>query len=268
VEGVGVRKARTPYLRELLARRELLGYLVRSNLKAMHRYTLLGYFWWMLEPLLLMGIYVIVVGELLGAGREAFPVYVFCALLPWRAFLNSVNNAMSTVAHSGRIIRLVAFPKAILPIADVLTNYVNLLFGVPILLGLACFFGISFTPHLLWFPLIIALQLALTLGVALFFSAVNIYVRDTENLSKYLFRALWYLSPGFYGLDRIPAHFLLPYKLLNPFAVFFTAYRDVVMYGRSPDFGYLAWAGLVSLVALVVGGAAFVRLERGFVKVI
>lgn len=246
----------------------LIKYLSISTLKTNNKNTTLGYAWWLLEPLLLMLVYYIVVSVIFDRGGPNYPLFVFLALLPWRAFSTSVTSSMGSLTSNESLIKQILFPKAILPIAANIAGYVNFTFGLPIVLGMVFLFGIDLSLPLIIFPLIVAIQFIFTLGVSLFLSAINVFYKDVQTLMTHILRAWWYLSPGLYSIDLVPDNLRSTYSLLNPFAVFFTSYRDVVMFGRWPDLFLLGWVLFISSVVLVIGMIVFIRKERSFVKVL
>lgn len=255
------------YLHNLYQRRVLIKYLTVTNLKANNKNTVLGYFWWLLEPLLFVFIYVVVVVVIFKRGGPDFPVFLFAAMLPWRSFLASINTSMGSMLAHENIIKQIMFPKGVIPVAATFASYVNFIFGLVILLAMILFFKVDITLKYVIFPFIILIQILFTLGIAFMFSQLNIFFRDINKLSEHLFRAWFYLSPALYPITLVPERFQLIYKLVNPFAVLFTSYRDVLLYNRYPDWLMLAWVTGYSLVVFIVGFTLFIRSEKSFVKV-
>lgn len=254
-------------LRSVVHYRHLLRYLVSSSLRTENSNTVFGFVWWILDPLLLAAIYVILVGVILGRGSPDFPVFVLTAMISWELFSKATNDAASETARKERSMRQIAFPKSVLPLATVLAAAVHFLAGFVVLLIVAIPFGI-YPSILALLALPIALvQLAFTLGVAYFLSALNVFFRDTNKLTSYLFRMWFFLSPGLYSVSMVPERFRDLYEL-NPFSTFFTAYRSVVMYHDVPDLAALGILAGASLVVLILGYAFFVRLQPWFVKLI
>jgi ABC-type polysaccharide/polyol phosphate export permease len=253
-------------LRYLFKYRPLIRFLVVSALRKGSARTAFGYLWWLLDPLLLMAAYVVLVDFILRRGGDHFPVFVLTALISWKFFQSGTRNAITDMVGKERLMRQVAFPKAVLPIAAVLAEAIHFLFGLGILVCVALAFGIYPHPVAAVALLVGAIQLVFTLGVGMFLSAVNVFFRDVQFLTTHLFRVWFYLSPSLYALTAVPERFESVFRL-NPFATFFPAYRDVIMEHRLPDFGALGILAAASLIVLGVGYAAFVRLEPLFTKV-
>ena len=249
--------------------RGLLQYLTISNLKAGQHNTLFGYLWWVLDPLLLMAVYVVLVDIILqrGVENENYPVFVLSAVLPWKWFVSSVQASMGSLVGKERLIKQVAFPKLIIPLSQVLANLASFGFGLIVLVVFAMALGVGPKWTLVAVPIIVVAQLFLILGVALLLSTANIFFRDIQNMSGYLLRLWFYLSPSLYALSMVPSEFRGIYDL-NPYARIFPAYRDAVMRGDFPAAGDLLWIFAVGVAVLAVGLAVFVRTERQFAKVL
>lgn len=247
--------------------RGLLQYLTISTLKAGQHNTLLGYLWWVLDPLLLMAVYVVLVDIIFDKGVANYPVFVLAAVLPWKWFANSLQDSMSSLVGKERLIKQVAFPKVVIPLSQVLANLVSFSFGLLVLIAFVLASRISITWAILTLPLVVGGQLLLTLGMALLISSVNVFFRDVQNMSRYGLRLWFYLSPSLYTIDLVPERFRDLY-LLNPFAHIFTAYRDALMNGSVPAGDDLLWVYGWGALALALGLAVFSRLEPRLAKVL
>ena len=216
-----------------------------------------------------------------GQGIEDYPLFIFAAILPWKWFTASVIDATSSVASQDRLIKQIAFPKIVLPVAATTAGVVGFTFGLIPLAALMLFSIERISPFLLLIPIIASVQFVFTLAVALLVSAGNVFFRDLGNVVRHVLRLWFYLSPGLYSLARLEGVGLLDeYPILrtllqaNPFAVLFEAYRSVI-WGTAdggppsfPDWASLAVLALVSVGLLAVATVAFKRLEPNFAKVL
>ncbi len=261
-------------IREIWSRRILTRYLIQAELTKKGSDTLLGNVWWVLDPLLQMLVYVVLVSIIFQRTVEAYPLFIFAAILPWKWFSSSVNDAITSVTTRERIIKQVKFPKIVLPVAAVTGGIVNFGFGLIPLVGLM----VLFYPHhlsatLLLLPAVAVVQFVFTLAVAIVLGAINVFYRDIGNVVRHGLRLWFYLSPGLYGADQI-SHLTERHPVLawlfaaNPFTTFFESYRNVVYTGTSPLWTEL---GIWLLLSLLLCGAAIVffkRLEPAFAKVL
>ncbi|HEX2755116.1 MAG TPA: ABC transporter permease [Candidatus Limnocylindrales bacterium] len=259
---------------ELLSRRRLIRYLVQADLKKKGADTLLGNIWWVIDPLLQMLIYVVLVSVIFDKGEKDYPLFIFCAILPWKWFTSSVNEGISSVVGMERLIKQINFPKLVLPVAGVMAGVANFFFGlIPLGVLIALFYPSHATTYLVLIPVVAFVQLLFTLPIAIVLSAINVFYRDVGNLSRHVLRLAFYVSPGIYSIlliqkaaEKYPV--LGPFILGNPWTILFTSYRDVIYEGRAPDWAGLGALSLISLVMLALAILIFKRLEPTFAKVL
>lgn len=271
-------------LSELWSRRQLVRYLVQADLKKKGADSLLGNLWWVLDPLLQMLVYVVLVGVIFKRSQDAYPLFIFAAILPWKWFTSAVGDAITSVSSQDRLIKQVHFPKLVLPTAAFASGVANFAFGlIPLLALMVLFYPHKLSPYLLLIPVIAVVQLVFTAGIGFVVAAVNVFYRDVGNMSRHILRLWFYLSPALYGVttiaDLAKNHPEL-YRVmeLNPFFTLFTAYRTVI-YGTettnggslpptTPDWTSLGLLLVASLVIVVVATIFFKRIEPTFAKVL
>jgi ABC-type polysaccharide/polyol phosphate export permease len=269
---------------EVLSRRRLIRYLVVAEMKKRGSDTILGNIWWVLDPVLQMLVYTIFVTVLVTRTTPDYPLFIFTAILPWKWFSSAVIDATSAVVREERLIKQMAFPKIILPVATNTGGVVGFLWGLIPLIAVAILYG-RLTPLALWIPVIAAVQYVFTLAAAIFVSAANVFFRDLGNVSGHLLRLWWFLSPSLYSLAQLDnLHTIKDHPILralagmNPFAVLFESYR-AVLYGQEaalpeglpnhgPDLVALFWLLIASVVLVGLAAIFFKRVEPEFAKVI
>jgi ABC-type polysaccharide/polyol phosphate export permease len=263
---------------EIWSRRQLARYLVQADMIKHGANTVLGNIWWVLDPLLQMGVYVIFVSVILGKGGKDYPLFVFSAILPWKWFSVSINDAITSVTTREGIIKQVKFPTIVLPVAANASGVVSFAFGLIPLMGMIIlFYNDRFSPYLLFIPLIAFVQFFFTMSMCIVAAAVNVFFRDLTNLARHLLRLWFYLSPALYATkDLNPAKYgiLADLYKLNPWVPLFESYHNVI-YGnpttlvlQAPDFVGLSILFVVSLFLIGVATLIFKRLEPAFAKVI
>ncbi|OGO57130.1 MAG: hypothetical protein A2V84_12485 [Chloroflexi bacterium RBG_16_70_13] len=259
---------------EIATRRRLILYLVRADLKKRGADTVLGNVWWILDPLLTMLVYVLLISIILRTDIPAYPLFVFCAILPWKWFSSSVADAVTCITTRERIIKQVNFPKVVLPMAAAAGGVASFTFGlIPLFAMLVLLYRDHLTIWVLALPAVALVQFVFTLGVALLAAAITVFYRDVGNVAGHVLRIWFYLSPALYGADQIarltagqPAIGVVYH--LNPFATLFESYRDLIYDGHAPDWLALGLVLLASFLLLVVATVVFRRLEPAFAKVI
>lgn len=268
---------------DLLSRRRLVRYLVQAEMKKRGSNTILGNVWWVLDPLLQMVVYVIFISIIGRQGAPDYPLFIFAAILPWKWFSAVISDATTSVVRHDRLIKQIAFPKLVLPMATTTAGVVGFAWGL-IPLGIILLLHLDshrLTPFLLLLPLVAAVQFVFTLAAAILVSAANVFFRDLGNAISHGLRLWWFLSPGLYSLawlddvkivrDNPAIAFLAG---LNPFAVLFEAYRSIIYGGpngeppRLPDFVALGFLLVGSLAFLGLCIVFFKRVEPDFAKVL
>jgi ABC-type polysaccharide/polyol phosphate export permease len=259
---------------ESISRRRLIRYLVQSDVKKRGANTLLGNVWWVVDPLLQMVVYTVLVSLIFQRKQPDYPLFIFSAILPWKWFTSAVGDGLGSIVGAERLIKQIQFPKIVLPVAASMSGIVNFAFGlIPLTLMAVIFYPDRVTPWMLVVPLIAVVQLLFTLPVAIVLSGSNVFYRDIGNLSRHVLRLWWYLSPGLYGLDlifEVTKDFPIvgTLMLLNPFATLFTAYRDAIYEGVSPNWLSLVILAGVSIGLLLLTLWYFKRVEPAFAKVL
>ena len=260
-------------IKSVVHRRRLLLYLTIAKVRQDGGNSLLGNLWLILDPAIQLAIYYFLVGMVLDRPQPAFALFLFSAILPWRWLSMALGGAANSVRVKDKVMRQIAFPHIVLPIASLSASSVSFLFG---LLPLCCLYLIypeRFTPWVFSFPLIGVVQLLWMLPLAILFSALSVFFRDISNILTHALRVTFYLSPALFSYDRIleileerpPARLLLD---LNPMAWILKAYRDIFYEGRSADWGALLGVALASIPFTLVSIYLFRRMAPSFPKVL
>jgi len=265
---------------ELLRYRELIENLVLRDLKVRYKGSVLGFLWSLLNPLLLMGVFTVVFTVLApNAEIPKFPAFLLCALLPWNFFSSSMVGAVNSIVGNGHLIKKVYFPREILPISVVMSSFVNFLLALPVLFLFLALFRVPFTVWLVYLPVIMAVQVAFVIGVALLLATLNVYYRDTAVILEALLQAWFFLTPIFYPAEFVPEwHTILGIALpvrrltyiLNPMASIVASYRSV-LYGFTngappapPAWDFFSRTIVTAVLCLLIGYAVFIRHSRRF----
>lgn len=257
-------------LTDIWSRRRLARYLVEADLAKHGANTVLGNVWWFLDPLLQMMVYVVLVSIIFARPTPDYPLFIFAAILPWKWFSSTVTDAVTAVTTRERIIKQVAFPKLVLPVAATASGVVSFCFGLVPLLGLMiAFYADRLSPFLVLIPVVAAVQFLLTLSVAIVLSAVNVFFRDIGNVARHALRLAFYLSPALYSIDHLASKPTLQQLMwLNPFTTLFESYRNLIYDGTWPHWDALVVLSVVAGACLLAAIALFKWLEPSFAKVL
>ncbi len=252
------------YLRDLWDRRHFAYHLARTDLRAKNAGTVFGQLWLVINPVLLAGVYYLLVNILRDRQRGAdFLAHLVACLFAFSFLSTSVNLSSRAVTRSGKLILNTAFPRSLLPISSVMTAFARFLPTMAVYAVLHAVVGLPVGLHLLWVvPLLLEIAV-FALGVSLLLSALQVYFRDLANVLPYLMRVWLYASPILYYAAEVPPG-IERYLAANPLFAMLAAWSQVLNEGRAPSGSYLLQGGLWAVGALVVGALFFVSREREF----
>ncbi|MEM7164290.1 MAG: ABC transporter permease [Planctomycetota bacterium] len=255
----------------LVARRDLLKELVVSELRSQTHGTLLGWLWWLVDPLVMMVIYWGVVVGVLGRGESyaPYPIFVLCGLLPWKHLSYSVNRSTTVLAGSEGLIKAIPFPTMVLPLGRVGSGFICFLFGLAVLLVAAAVWGCPPSVALVQVPGLLAAQLLLVAGLSLGVAAVGVMLRDLAVAMQHLMRVGLYLTPVIYGLDMVRDKLGEPWftlYLMNPFAIVIEGYRSAIFEGAFMNPWYWPVLAAQSVAFFGVGYAIYRHYDRRVIK--
>jgi lipopolysaccharide transport system permease protein len=257
-------------LRELWRFRELVYFLALRDVKVRYKQTALGVAWVILQPLLAMGIFSIVFGQIARLPSEGvpYPLFVFAGLVPWFYFANATSGASGSVVGNTQLISKVYFPRLVIPVAAVLANLVDLAIGLTLELALLTYFGVHFTPRLVLVPALVLLVVLTALGISVWLSALDVQYRDVRYAVPFLIQVWLFATPIVYPASEVPERWRA-FVALNPMAGVIEGFRWALL-GSTAAFPaqLLASSVLIVGVALGTGLLYFRRMERTFADVI
>ena len=256
-------------LRALWAYRELLFFLIWRDVKVRYKQTLLGVAWVVLQPLLTVLVFTAVFNRLAHIPSDGVPYFLFsyAGLLPWTFFANAVSNSGQSLVGSANLITKVYFPRLLIPAASVGASVLDLAISLSVLVGLTAVYGGGLTWRMLMLPALVALTVALALGVGLLASALNLSYRDVRYVLPFLIQLWMFASPVIYPSSMVPGGWRRA-LMLNPLAGIIEGFR-AALYGQKPfDWPALAAAAGVALALLTCSAYVFRRMERSFADLI
>ena len=248
--------------------RQLIGTLTSRDLKARYRGSVLGFFWSLANPLLLLAVYTLVFTQFFD-GRPAtgvpYPVFLFAGILPWSFFAGSVMESTLSIANNAGLVKKVMFPSEALPIVVVLSHLVHFLFALPILLGaivIAAVMGyMDVNTTLLLVPVIMLFQTVFTVGIALIVASISVLFRDLRDLVANLLQLGFFLTPVLYSLSYLSSDTYRALLRINPMTSFVTAYQAVMLYGTLPTPTDMVLIVIWTTVSIIGGFTTFERLR-------
>lgn len=259
---------------ELWSKRYLIAQFTIREFQRRYRRTMLGFFWGLVLPLIMLAVYTFVFAIIFeakwdGLGsqtRGMFAIVLFANLLIFGIFSEVVSGSTTVVVGNSNLVKKVIFPLEILPISRALACFIQTVMNLVVLLIGICLVG-AFNWTVLLAPLVMLPVLILAMGVSFFTSSVTVFIRDVGELVGVCLTLLLFLSPIFYPLSRVPEGLRI-FIYINPLAIFLEQFRIVMIEGGLPNWGILALCWVVALGIFAVGYAWFNKVKGSFADVL
>lgn len=277
VRKVGRGRRWLPLNQQWLANYDLLRTLVRRDLEARYKGSILGNLWPLVNQLSQLLIYTYVFSIVLNvklslkglpANDAMFGLWLFAGLLPWMAFTNGLTQAASSVLGQPSLVKKVVFPLALLPLVPILSAFIESAFGLMALIVLVAISSQTLNSTLALLPLVWLPQLLLTFGLGYLAAGFTVFLRDIPQTLTVLLNLLFYLTPIVYPASVIPERWRDFVFWLNPLAAIAEVYRDLVLVGEVQHWGEWGVASAIALVVFWVGFWCYQRLRPGFADVL
>jgi lipopolysaccharide transport system permease protein len=258
------------YWRDLWKYRELLYILAKRDISVRYRQTVLGIAWAVIRPVAMMVLFTLVFGRIAGLPSDGAPysLLVFAGLIPWFFFSSALAESSASLVVNGNLLSKVYFPRLLIPMSAVGVALVDLLIGLTLLGVWMAWLGQPFSYRVLLLPLYIVLAFGASLGLGLWFSALNVKYRDFQFVVPFLIQIGLYASPIGFSSNVIPEQlrFLLS---LNPMVAVIEGFRWALLGDKFVvRYESIVLSIMVTLVVLLGGLWFFRRTERAFADVI
>jgi lipopolysaccharide transport system permease protein len=256
-------------LKEVWEYRELLGILAWRDVSVRYKQSIVGIGWAIIQPLMTMIIFTIIFGMFakLPSDGLPYPIFSYCALLPWTYFARSLGDSSDSLVGSSHLITKVYFPRLILPISKVFSGLIDFAIAFAILLGMMAWYRISPTKGLLALPLFIGIAMLAALGVGTWFTALNVRYRDVKFVVPFLVQFWMYASPVAYSTSIIPEKWQWIYGL-NPMVGVIEGFRWAMLGKAAPSITLLLIPSLIIFAILISGLYYFRKMEKTFADII
>jgi len=258
---------------QLPGRFDLILSLTKRELAARYRGSVLGFFWAVLTPVVMIAIFTIIFAGIFkarfGAGSSQwdYALYLFCGLLPWNAFQESLQLSSNTIVAHSNLVKRVVFPLETLPVSLSLAAVANQMFGTIALILAAILFRGELHATIVFLPLLVIPQLIATFGAAWLVASLGAFVRDLVQGITLLLMAWMYLTPIIYPESLVPERYQGIVNL-NPFTPLIRNYRRIILDGSFPDWRGLAYFVAFAIVSFLLGYWWFARTRKNFADVI
>lgn len=253
---------------ELWEYRELLYFLTWRDIKVRYKQTILGAAWAVIQPLLTMVVFSLFFGRLAQMPSDGipYPIFSYAALVPWHFFANGLTQSASSLVTGANMIKKVYFPRLLMPIATVLGGVVDFVLAFAVLLIMMFFYGIVPTANVFWLPFFLLLALVTSLGVGLWFAAMNVQFRDVRYAVPFLVQIWLFMTPIAYPSSLLDEPWRTLYAV-NPMVGVVEGFRWALLGNQMAPTAVSVLSSVMGLVLLISGAFYFRRLERTFADV-
>lgn len=259
----------------LLRHRELIWQLTKRDVIGRYRGSLLGLFWSMVNPILMLAVYTFVFGFVFRAkwgvaepeSKLDFAIILFVGLIIYNIFAECMNRSPTAILSQPNYVKKIVFPLEVMGYVILGSALFHAAISLVILL-IAFFFAHGVPPATsLVFPLVLVPLVFFCLGVSWFLLSLGVFVRDVGQVTGVITTALLFLSPLFFPLSALPENIRALIKL-NPLSFPIEQAREVIIWGHTPNWSGLALYGAACFALMWLGFAWFQRSRHGFADVI
>jgi lipopolysaccharide transport system permease protein len=256
-------------IKELWAYRELLYFFIWRDIKLRYKQTELGIAWAIIQPLLTMLVFSLFFGKLAKIPSDGipYPLFTFSALLPWIFFANGVTQASNSLVGNSNLIRKVYFPRLMIPIAAVLSGVFDFALAFVVLIGMLFYYGKSLTVAVVCLPLFLILALIVSLGMGLWFSALNVKYRDVRYVVPFIIQIWMLATPIAYSSTLVPGRWRVLYGM-NPMVGVIEGFRWMLLGAQTQPSPMIIVSTAVASVMLVWGIHYFRQMEITFADLV
>jgi ABC-type polysaccharide/polyol phosphate export permease len=252
-------------------RRWLLRYFIQRQVTRSYRRSYLGFLWAFLGPLIWVIFLSLIFSKMIGIRYRVvegdptlnFGLYLYCGLIPFLAFSESLNKGINSIKGNSGLVEKVVFPLELLPFTNVVTSLIDKLFSLGALLLILLVLEHRWHWTVVLLPLVMVVQMLFILGMSYLMAIVGTYVPDVAEVMRPIIRGMFFATPIIWPAGRLPESlaWIVDY---NPLAYLVESYRALILYGELPGLMSTVNFSLFAVAVFVVGFALFIRLKPGF----
>jgi len=240
--------------------------LSKRNIILRYKHSMIGFLWGFIKPLLYLLIFIVIFSSQFSSVSH-YVLYATSGIIAWFFFSNIVSQGISSIIQSAGIIKSIRLHAVLFPLAEVCSEFFNLLLALSVYFVIMPWFGLTFTPYLWWLIPGLLLFAVFSFSVTLILSALNVYFRDIGILWNTIQPAIFYLTPIAYTEELIPAQFYFVIRL-NPIYSYIRLLRFPLYEASAPDAMLFLRCTIISLFSLGISLLIFNRLKNQFITAI
>lgn len=251
------------YIKDIINYKDLLKNLTQNELKLKYKNSVLGLVWSYIYPIMMIVIYTFAFKIILRMTIENFALFVFIGLIPWNFVQSSISQSTNSIINNQSLVKKIYFPRAIIPISIVNSNFLTLLISHLILFGAMYFFSVPIRPSIVLLPILWLILYFVVTGISLLLSSITVKYRDISHIVDVIFMAWFYLTPVIYSLSMVPDPFNTIIQL-NPITNLIELFRTVLLEGQFPEMQKIFKTLSYSILLFLIGIFVFYKREKYF----
>lgn len=256
-------------LKELWLYRELAFIFAWRDIKVRYKQTAIGILWAVLQPILMVGIFSFLFGQLAKIPSDGipYPIFAFMGIVFWNYFSTSLTNASNTIIDNEAIVKKIYFPRLILPIASAVTPLVDLVIALTLLFLTMLYYHITPTViGLVLLPLLLLIAFLTASGCGLFLASINLKYRDVKYALPFFIQLLMYLTPVIYPSSLLGPNYQWIVQL-NPMTIVIETARATLLGVNTTHYLALGTACIIAIILFIFGVIRFKSTERFFADI-
>jgi ABC-2 type transport system permease protein/lipopolysaccharide transport system permease protein len=248
-------------IKEIYLYKDALMQLVSQNLILRYRRTVLGYFWTLLNPLLMMTVMAVVFANLFKADLKTFTVFLFAGMIPWNFFNSAVSQSAGSLIANEGIIKKIYMPKLLFPLSTTVALFIDSILAFFILFVIILLLGGSLSWALFFLPIAFVLIFIFAFGLGVVSAIATVYFRDLQYIIIIGLQGLFFLTPIFYKKDDIfgAVSWIID---LNPVVPFISLFREPILNGQLPNTVIIIQATFLSLASAMSALLLFGKVNK------
>jgi len=239
--------------------------LAMSEFKLRYKNSVLGFFWSLLEPMLMLAVLYVVFTNLMRVNVEHYQLFLLMGIISWNMAARGTAMSLNSILGKPSLVQKVYFPREILVISSCITALMMSMLEFVVFAAFMTFFKVMPDITIIYFPVVLALEFLMILGISFGLAALNVYFRDVQYIWAVVLQAGFFAAPIIYPISIIPENYVWVI-MLNPMTRIIDMLRASVIYSTVPAAGDMIFIIVSALLLLVIGYAIFAKLEPGFAE--
>jgi lipopolysaccharide transport system permease protein len=255
-------------VQEIVKYKDLLYMMTWRDIRIKYKQSIMGFMWAIFMPILIVSAGIMV--RMAFAKFSGKPISmdeiasVSVKALPWSLFVSSIRFSVNSLIYNRNLVTKIYFPRVIFPLASVLSQLFDFVIAVIVLVFIFTVGQIGLSIWLVWVPVILALLILYTAGLAILLAAANLFFRDVKYIVEVFLTFAIFFTPVFFSVEIFGKW--APILLLNPVAPILEAFTRIIVYQQNPDFLWLCYSGMSAILMFTFSIFIFRKVEPTFAE--